>query len=198
MTMPGFVFYFQCVSCGVTSHDYSVFVFTDILRPDIVLPAWSRDHKCWVTIQAELSSDQRRAMESDHDVLLSFAASLSSDNLTVGVPQLSVRQTDSFAVTVTPDPKCPYCGSECQSPFGYPPREVPPEFAPVSPAEFCAAPLSLIELSVRARMISRDLDVRTVGQLENSRSRFAAHPRATEATIAEIDDLLSRKPANGP
>ena len=197
MTMPGFVFHFRCDSCEATSHDYSVFAFSDILRPDIVLPAWSLKHRCWATIKANLSSDQRRALASDRDALLSFAASLSSDNLTVGVPELAVSSTKSIEVVVSPDPVCPHCALRCQSPFGYPPREQPPDFAPVTAGEFLAAPLSLIDLSVRARMIARDLDIRTVGQLEASRSQFDAHPAATEGTVAEIEDLLSRKPGGG-
>lgn len=198
MTMPGFVFHFRCDSCDATSHDYSVFAFNDILRPDVVLPAWSLTHRCWATIRADLSSGQRRSMASDRDALLSFATSLSSDNLTVGVPELAVSSTESFDVAVTPEPRCPYCGLRCESPFGYPPRELPPDFAPATAAEFRAAPLSLIDLSVRARMIAHDLDIMTVGQLEAARPQFNAHPKATKTTMAEIQDLLSRKPADGP
>ena len=123
MTMPGFVFHFRCDSCDASSHDYSVFAFSDVLRPDVVLPAWSLRHRCWATGRT--------------------------------------RQERPTA------------------------------------AEFRAAPLSLIDLSVRARMIARDLNIGTVGELEAARSRFDGHPSATETAIAEIEDLLSRKPGGG-
>jgi hypothetical protein len=32
MSMPGFVFYFRCDSCGVTSGEYSAYVFHDLLN----------------------------------------------------------------------------------------------------------------------------------------------------------------------
>ena len=194
MTMPGFVFHFHCGACDASSHDYAVYVFSDLFRPSIILPAWSLTHKCWASIQADLSTGQRRTMESAREILLSFAASLSSDNLTVGVPRMSAGESDSFTINVTPDPICPHCGANCQSPFGYPPRPDAPTIPTVSIAEFRAAPISLIDLSVRATMICHDLGFNAVGDIEDGRSRFAAHPRATETTILEIDRLLSRKP----
>jgi hypothetical protein len=196
VTMPGFVFHFHCDSCGATSDDYSLYVFNDIFRPDIGLPAWSLTHKCWARIYADLRLDQRRAMESDPAVLLEFAASLSSDHMTVGVPQMTFGDSHSIDVKVTPEPRCPYCGSRCRSPFGYTPAETPPAFVPMSVAEFRSAPLSLIDLSVRARNICSNLGIRTVGELEDSRARFAAHRGAAESTMAEIERLLSLKPAD--
>lgn len=192
--MPGFVFHFRCDCCHATSHDYSVFAFSDIFRANIVLPAWSLMHRCWGSIQADLSSDQRKTLASDRSALLAFAKSLSSDALIVGVPELATSQSESFDVTVSPNPICPYCELECQPVFGYPPREVPPDFAPLTADEFRTAPLSLVELSVRARMIAGQLNLRTIGQLAAARSQFEQHPQATNATTLEIQDLLARMP----
>ena len=194
MSMPGFVFYFQCDSCNTKSGSYSVYVFHNLFSPNISLPAWSLAHKYWGSVSADLSVEQRRAMESDRELLLSFAASLTSDNLTVGVPQLSTGQSDSFYVELTPEPRCPYCGVTCRSVLGYPSLEESSSNALVSLAEFRAAPLSLIGLSVRTKMICRDLGLDTIGELEDGRSRFAAHPRATDIAVQEIDSLLLRKP----
>ncbi len=192
--MPGFVFYFTCESCDAISDEYSVFVFPDIFRSEISLPAWSISHKCWCSVNADLDLDQRRAMESDREVLLAFAATLSSDNLTVGVPQFSSNGSVGFDVNVTPDPKCPKCGCKCRTIFGSPPRDVPHSIARISLAEFRIAPLSLIGLSVRSTMICRDLGLRTMGDIEDGRARFADHPSATESSVREIDEFLSRKP----
>lgn len=192
--MPGFVFYFHCDSCDALSDDYSLYVFPDIFRSDISLPAWSITHKCWCSLDAGLDTEQRLSMESDRDLLLAFAASMSSDNLTVGVPQFSSNDADGFDVNVTPSPQCPRCGCKCRAIFGYPPRDEPKTVAHISLAEFRIAPLSLIGLSVRSRMICRDLGLRTLGDLEDGRARFAGHSSATENTVREIDTLLSRKP----
>lgn len=192
--MPGFVFYFNCDSCDAISDEYSVFVFPDLFRSEISLPAWSMSHKCWCSVTADLDLDQRRNMESNREILLAFAASLSSDNLTLGVPQFSLNRSDGFDVNVTPEPKCPICGCTCRAIFGYPPRDVPQVIAHISHAEFRIAPLSLIGLSVRSTMICRDLGLRTVGDIEDGRARFADHPSATESSVLEIDALISRKP----
>jgi hypothetical protein len=194
MSMPGFVFYFHCDSCDATSGGYSVYVFPDIFSSHIVLPAWSIAHKCWCSLNADLDTDQRRAMESDRDLLLAFAASMSSDSLTVGVPQFYSNDSGGFDVNVTPDPKCPICGCTCQAIFGYPDREEVMTIAHISLAEFRIAPLSLIGLSVRSTKICRDLGLRTMGDIEDGRTRFAGHPSANENTLREIDTLLSRKP----
>jgi len=186
MTMPGFVFHFRCDACNANSDEYSVYVFNDLVRSDVGLPAWSLTHKCWATILAHLDSDQRRAMDSDRDELLSFAASLSSDNITVGVPELSAHELGSFNVKVTPDPICPYCSARCRTPFGYPPQVEAPETL-FSAAELRSAPIALIGLSVRVRNICRELCIATVGELENARSRFVAHRAASEGAVQEVD-----------
>ena len=196
MSMPGFVFHFRCDSCDATSHDYSLFAFSDIFHSNILLPGWSMLYKCWATLNVDLSSAQRKTMASDRNALLAFARSFSSEGLAVGVPEFAVSHSQSFDVSVSPTPLCPYCGLACQTVFGYPPRELPPDFAPITADEFRTAPLSLIDLSVRSMMIARDLNLRTVGQLESARFQFEQHPQATDATITEVQDLLSRMPNN--
>ncbi len=197
MSMPGFVFYFCCDSCGAASEDYSLYAFPDLFEPGIMLPTWSVTHRCWGSLHAGLSAEDRRAMEADRGVLLAFAASVSSDNLTVGVPEMVPGAGHSLGVKVAPDPQCPHCGAACRSPFGYPPTRDKPHIAPRSAAEFRAAPISLIDLSVSAQLICEDLDLHTLGQIEDGRSQFAAHPRASERCVREIDDCLAMKPMDG-
>jgi hypothetical protein len=198
MSMPGFVFHFHCDSCGATSDEFSMYVFHDIFRPDIGLPAWSMRHKCWAYVQAELSVDQRREMEFNRDVLLAFAASLSSDNFTVGVPQMSLDEAGKIRVDVLPDPRCPYCGKQCKCVTGYPPNEnaTTPPLETITAVEFRAMPLASIGLSVRTSIICRDLGIQTLGQLEDRRDQLVAHPRTSDVVLDEIERWLKRKPAS--
>lgn len=194
MSMPGFVFHFRCDSCNAISDCYSVFAFPNTIEPTIALPVWSVLHRCWGTFSAKLSDDDRRAMESDRNKLLAFAASLPSDSAIVGVPEMGEGQSDLPNVRISPDPICPYCGALCDTLFGYPPKRNTPPIAPKTVADFRAVPLSAVDLSVRATMICRILGLETLGQLEDSQAEFAVHPRATKSTVQEVDDLLELKP----
>lgn len=133
-------------------------------------------------------------MESDRNLMIAFAESLSSESITVGVPRMTEGEADVPGVDVTPTPQCPYCGAECRSSFGYPPDQNKPKIAPKSAAEFRDIPISMADLSVRSRRICQELFLYTLGQLEDARSRFVSHPRVTESSVLEIDKVLAMKP----
>jgi|GEM_PF-3275451 hypothetical protein len=190
MTMPGFVFHFRCYACGRTSEDYSTFPFPDILRPDILLPAWSLEHKCWSQIQLSLNQDQRTKLEADAELMTSFARSLSSHFLTVCIPHL--RHTNGkCSVTVTPDPICPHCGLECHSVFGYSPSETKLTTKAFIPEEVDIIPLSAIDISVRTRHICSELGLLTLGQLRDGREQLMNHRQTTDSVVEEIDRWLT-------
>ena len=190
MSMPSFVFYFRCDTCDANSDDYSIFPFHDLIRPDITLPAWSGLHKCWSQIQLALSAEQRKELESDPQNMIDFAASLSTESLTVCVPQLQSENCDC-AVSVTPEAICPSCGGRSRTIFGYPPREELLSVAEIPSEELNAAPISAIELSARSRNICSALGIRTLGQLREKRDTFISHKRTTDSSVAEIDRWLA-------
>lgn len=185
---PDFKYHFRCDFCDATSDEYSVYVFWSLFEPRLSLPAWSLTHKFWGQIYANLSSNQRSQMDSNRDELIAFAASLSNDNLTVGVPRFSAGK-----VEVTPDPLCPFCGRPCQCHFEYSPESKPG----ITAAQFLALPIVKLDcLSFRSRKICHRLGFHTLGDLEEGRALFESHPQVTEANVAEVDELLSRKPSN--
>ncbi len=186
----GFVFYFRCDACDADSDDYSIFPFHDIFRSDISLPAWSCPHKCWSRINLALSSEQRIELESDPQNMIDFAASLSSEALTVCVPHLQSENSDC-AVSVTPEPICPSCGGKSRTIFGYPPPEERSSVTEILPEELNAVPISAIELSVRSRNICSALGIRTLGALREKRDTFIGHERSTQSSVAEIDRWLT-------
>jgi hypothetical protein len=190
MSIPGFVFYFRCDDCDANSDDYSVFPFHDLFRADISLPAWSRLHKCWSQLQLALSTEQRKELESDPQSMIDFAASLSTDSLTVCVPRLQSENGDC-AVSVTPAAICPHCGGHSLTVFGYPPCEDLLSAVEIPPEELNAAPISAIELSVRSRNICSAHGIRTLGQLREQRDTFISDKRTTDSSVAEIDRWLA-------
>jgi hypothetical protein len=190
MSMPGFVFYFRCDMCDANSDDYSIFPFYDLFRPDISLPAWSRLHKCWSRIQMALSTQQRQELESDRQKMIDFAASLSTESLSVCVPQLHSENSNCI-VSVAPESICPYCGGASRTIFGYAPREKLLSTAEISPEELNAAPIAAIELSVRSRNICSALGIRNVGQLREKRDTFVSHKQSNDSSVAEIDRWLA-------
>lgn len=190
MSMPGFVFHFECDTCARASDDYCVFPFPDIWRPQIHLPARSREHECWGEIRLDLTSELRSKLESDPRHLLDFAASLSTERLVVYVASL-ISGSDVFAVSVVPEPVCPHCDRPCRSVWGYPPDERPLGPSDIAPEELDMAPLSAIDLSVRTRQICSQLNIRTIGQLRKRRDDVANRSVSNDATAEEIDRWLS-------
>lgn len=188
--MPGFVFHFRCDTCDANSDSYSIFPFHDIFRPDISLPAWSRPHKCWSCIHLALSAEQRQDLESAPEHMIEFAASLSTESLTVCVPQLQPENGDC-TVSVTPEAICPSCGNKAHTVFGYPPPVEPQPATGIPPEELNAAPLAAIELSVRSRNICESLGIRTLGQLREMRDAFVGHRGTTDSSVTEIDRWLA-------
>lgn len=195
MSMPGFVFHFRCESCGACSQDYPAYVFPDIFRPTLFLPAWSPLHECWGTVSLDLKPEQRRTLESDRSALQSFAASVSPPQMTIGVPRLSLRSNEDPSVIVEPDPVCPHCGTKCQTNFGYPPRQPAPGPDRASLEEPCKVPLCRVELSVRATGICRELGFSTTGDLEANRSLWESHRLATPSVREEFQRLIERSRA---
>lgn len=190
MSMPGFVFYFRCDICGVNSDDYAVFPFHDVLRPDISLPAWSLIHRCWAQIQMSLSAEHRKKLESDPHSMIALAASLSTNALTVCVPQFRSNNGVPL-VTVSPEPICPYCGQVCYAVFGYPPPVECLTAASLLTEDYNAISISEIDLSIRLRNICVELGVVTLGQLREKRGIAAAHSNSTDTVITEIDRWLA-------
>ena len=186
MSMPGFVFFFRCNDCDAHSDHYSMFPLGGH-GADVWLPAWSCIHKCWAKIHLRLSPEQRKSLESDADALRAVATSLSSDALTVCVPQLH----SGLRVTVTPNSICPKCGQVCDTVPGYPPKEHLLSKAEIPIDEINAASISMIELSVRSRNICLSLGIRTVGQLRKRRNNFVTHKQVADSCVAEIDEWLS-------
>ncbi len=78
---------------------------------------------CWSQIQLYLTIEQRREPNHHRDRMIEFAASLSSESLTVCVPQLRTKNDDNV-VSVTPEAICPACGGNARTVSGYPPQEV--------------------------------------------------------------------------
>lgn len=191
MSMPGFVFHFRCVACDAASQDYPIFPFSDIFRADILLPAWSREHRCWAAIHLTLNSDQRTELETDAERMISFARSLSSPAFTVCVPSLRVSHGECCEVLVTPEPICPHCGAMSQPIFGYPSCEAKRTITDFPPEEIDAIPLSALDLSVRTWNLCSELNILTIGQLRNQRDSVVHHKQATNSTIEEIDRLTT-------
>ena len=188
MSMPGFVFYFRCDACDMSSDEYSIFPFPDIFSSHISLPAWSRIHNCWANLRLALNSDHRARLESDPQQMVDFASSVTTTSLTVCIPRLCYDQS-RCAVSITPEPECPYCGKPCEAIFGYPPHEH--LITEILPEEFEATPISAIDISVRTRNICSTLGIRTIGQLRNHREHVVGHKQAGDTTVAEVDRWLA-------
>src|SRR5947209_6758331 len=106
--MPGFRYGFLCPACGEGSDDYPAYVFPDVIEPRLVLPAWSRELRCYGEFICRVSSEQRGRLERDHAAQAEFAARLSSPAMTVGAPRLAAgADRTNFAVEVTHAPACP-------------------------------------------------------------------------------------------
>ena len=119
MSMPGFVFHFRCRACGHSSDEYPLYVFPMIGYGRLMLPAWSRQLGCYMTIECDLTKADRARCENDPSELARIARMLSNDCVTVGVP----RWGEGFAekeVRVVPSPSCPKCGAAADSVWGYP------------------------------------------------------------------------------
>jgi len=123
MSMPGFRYGFRCPACGEGSDDYPAYVFPAIFEPCLILPAWSRELRCYGEVILRVSQEERQRLERDQAARNEFAARLSSPALTVGSPQLSATaERDYFSVKVTPAPVCPFCGGSVEVWFGDPPQ----------------------------------------------------------------------------
>lgn len=189
MSMPGFVFHFRCDSCGITSDEYSIFPFQDIFRPDMQLPTWSVPNQCWGHVHLSLNQGQRKTLESNHETLVEFAASMSTSALTVCVPRLS--GAEHLGVSITPSPVCPKCQQSCEAVVGHPPHECQLEISDIPIEEIDAAPLTSIEISVRTLNICSMLGIRTIGQLRQQRDNVTQHDRASDSTRVEVDRWFS-------
>lgn len=188
--MPGFVFHFRC-KCGAISDSYPALPFPSTFEPDLVLPTWCLRHKFWGSFSAVLTENDRFELEKNHDRLLELASSISSESMTVGVPQFV-----SGGIQVEPLPTCPKCGEPCESIFGYPPHCGSPAITPEMMKDFDSIPIALAELSVRARMICKDIGINTLGDLCDNIAKIADHPRVTENVIREVDRVLATKPTS--
>jgi hypothetical protein len=123
VSMPGFRYGFFCSACGEGSEDYPAFVFPNLFDPQIILPSWSRELRCYGEVILCLTQEQRQRLEQDHEARVALAASLSSPAMTVGSPRLfSNADGSNLAVDVTPAPICPLCGGPVEVWFGDPPR----------------------------------------------------------------------------
>ncbi len=123
MSMPGFRYGFSCSACGEGSEDYPAFVFPNLFDPQMILPFWSRELRCYGEVILYVNEEKRRRLEQDYDAQVALAATLSSPAMTVGVPRLSSdADRRALAVHVTPTPVCPICGGPVEVWFGDPPR----------------------------------------------------------------------------
>jgi len=123
VSMPGFRYGFLCPACGEQSDDYPAYRFPNIFEPRLILPAWSRELRCYGEVICRIAWEERSRLEKDLGACLAFAARLSSPAFTVGVPRLlSDSERSGFAVEVTPSPSCPFCGASVEVWFGEPPR----------------------------------------------------------------------------
>ena len=87
MSMPGFVFHFRCRACGHNSDEYPLYVFPDLFDSTLLLPAWSRQLGCYMTVSCDLTPADRTRCEQDPSELPRIATILGNDHVTVGVPR---------------------------------------------------------------------------------------------------------------
>lgn len=189
MSMPGFVFHFRC-QCGAISNEYPAYPFPSTFEANLILPTWSTSHRFWGSINTVLTDEDRVELDGDFERLQEFAASISSEHLTVGAPRLV-----SGGVEVQPVPRCPQCGEVCEAIFGYPPSSSKPSIAPQLLGNFDSIPIELADLSVRTRMICNEIGITTLGELVEFNAKIANHPRITQNVLREIDDVLALKPS---
>lgn len=184
MSMPGFVFHIRCDECEFTSPDYPLFVFPDLFSADIVLPAWSSRFRCYSELRCILASEDRSLLEKNFDRLKEFASELSSPNLTVGVPRLSLA-AGSSQVTVDPPPVCPRCGRPAKAHSGHSSKESVPSSPDIT--DPFALSIASLGLSVRAFHGLEKAGITTVGELcEQTTEKLLATPHLLEATVVEI------------
>ena len=142
----GFVFHILCPRCRRTSPDYPLYVFPDLFRPDLVLPAWSRQFRCYSELHCFLEPHDRAALEKDSGRLREFAEQWSSPVVTVGLPVWSIEASGIW-VRVEPAPECPFCGCPTEARSGSPPKE--PTVIAQEVSDPYALPLPLLGFSVR-------------------------------------------------
>jgi len=121
--MPGFVFHFRCRECGHKSDEYPLYVFTDVFRGDLMLPAWSRHLGCYMTINCDLTPVDRDRCQKEESELTRIAKLLSNDYVTVGVPRWGQGLAER-EVRVEPSAECPKCGVKAEAVWGYPSEDV--------------------------------------------------------------------------
>jgi hypothetical protein len=119
MSMPGFYFHFRCRACGHNSDEYPLYVFPMIGSGQLMLPAWSRQLGCYMTIECDLTESDRERCERDPTELARIARTLGNDHVTVGVPRWGEGLAEG-EVRVAPPPTCPKCGAPADSVWGYP------------------------------------------------------------------------------
>jgi hypothetical protein len=188
MSMPGFVFHFRC-KCGALSDEYPAYAFPLTFDANLTLPTWSTQHKFWGTLNAVLTDADRIELDGDYERLQEFAASISTDHMTVGAQRLA-----SGGVEIQPTPCCPQCGDICETVFGHTPNSGKPSISAEMLKDFDTIPIALADLSVRARMICNEIGLTTLGDLGEFNDRIVNHPRITQNVILEIDNILALKP----
>ena len=197
MSMPGFDYLFHCEACNVSSERYSIYPFHSLFSPAIQLPTWSLAYKFWGQLSATLTSSQRKLFETNHDELVAFAQSVSSEDHIVGVP-VWIGNGAERVLAVTPEPLCPYCAQACEV-IAYPdgqPCHMPIDLAFETVEEFRALPLSAAEFSVRTLNLLQRLEIFNLGQLEDQRGNVIENMECPESVIREIDALLAQKPGS--
>jgi len=188
MSMPGFVFHFRC-KCGAISDEYPAYAFPSTFEANLTLPTWSTQHKFWGSFNAVLTKEDRFELGGNYERLQEFAASISTDNMTVGAQRLA-----SGGIEIQPTPNCPQCGDVCETVFGYTPNSGKPSISAEMLKDFDSIPIALADLSVRASMICNDIGLTTFGDLGEFNIKIANHPRITQNVLVEIDDVLALKP----
>ena len=119
MSMPGFVFHFRCRACGHNSDEYPLYVFPDTFGATLMLPAWSRQLGCYMTISCDLTAEDRDRCQKDEAELKRIAKLLGNDYVTVGVPRWGQGLAER-EVGVEPAAECPKCGAQAEPVWGYP------------------------------------------------------------------------------
>lgn len=108
--------------------------------------------------------------------------------------RLSPCAENSCGIATTPEPECPYCRTTCEALFGTALPSSKLEIAEVGIEELEAAPIAMIDVSVRTRNICNSLGIRTLGQRRKYRDKIVDFKGSTSSTIAEVDRWLAFKP----
>lgn len=129
MSMPGFVFHFRCRTCGHNSDEYPLYAFPDTFDGMLMLPAWSRQLGCYISITCYFTQADRERCLKDPQDLTRIAMMLGNECVTVGVPRWGLG-FEEREVRIEPTADCPKCGALVDAVWGYPSEYTAPPAPP--------------------------------------------------------------------